>query len=65
MIYLNKMCSSYDESFLSLSDDLAWLSAVYLESRYPDDFEDIDRQDAEKALEIAVNFENFISKKFY
>jgi len=63
LLRLNKRCEVYDEDFKMLKDDLSWLSSMYLESRYPDDFEDIDIEDAEKALKIADKAEQFILKK--
>lgn len=63
LVFLNKMCSSHDVAFKNWNEDLAWLSAVYIESRYPDDFEDIDKDDAKKSLEIAGRFESFIKEK--
>lgn len=64
LIILNKLCADTDAAFLDYDNELAWLSAVYIESRYPDDFEDIDKKDAETALKIADRFEKFISEKF-
>ena len=64
LVFLNKKCNEFDSSFGSWNESLAWLSAIYIESRYPDDFEDIDKEDAMKALEIANGFEEFIKDKF-
>lgn len=61
---LNSLCIEIDKDFLKFNADFAWLSAVYIESRYPDDFEDIDKNDAEKALEITNELEKFILTKF-
>ena len=64
LIYLNKMCQKQDSEFSFFDEDFAWLSAVYIESRYPDDFEDIDKKDAELAIEIASRLEEFIKTRF-
>ncbi len=63
LVYLNKSCEQIESTFSVLEENLAWLSAVYIESRYPDDFEDIDKADAEKAIEIATCAEKFILNK--
>ena len=44
--------------------ELMWISIHYLQSRYPDNFEDIDLEDAKRSLEIATKFEKFILPKF-
>lgn len=64
LILLNRICAQVKKDFSSFDERLAWLSSVYIESRYPDDFEDIDRDDAEKALIIASDFEKFILGEF-
>lgn len=63
-IILNKTCSKINKDFLVFEKDFAWLSTVYIESRYPDDFEDIDKEDALTALSIANSFEQVILTKF-
>ena len=35
-----------------------------MQSRYPDNFEDTDLEDAKRSLNIATNFEIFILQKF-
>jgi hypothetical protein len=43
---------------------LTWISVHYLESRYPDNFEDISIEEAKRSLEISIKFEKFILPKF-
>lgn len=64
LIILNKICIKEDKELLKFENEFAWLSIVYIESRYPDDFEDIDKEDAMKALKIANEFESIILAKF-
>ncbi len=64
LLILCKMCENFDQSFLSFEEDLTWLSTNYLQSRYPDNFIDIDLEDAKRALNIATKFEQFIFAKF-
>ena len=63
LLILCKMCERFDETFISFDQELTWVSVQYLQSRYPDDFEDIETEEAEKALRIAVKFEEFILPK--
>jgi HEPN domain-containing protein len=62
LVILIKTCESVEKGLLIFENDVAWLSSVYIESRYPDDFEDIDKSDAERALKIAIKIEQFILK---
>ena len=64
LLILCKHCENYDEAFRSLEENLAWISVNYVQSRYPDNFEDIDLEDAKRALKIATEFEQFILPKF-
>lgn len=64
LLILCKMCERFDETFISFNEELTWVSVQYLQSRYPDDFEDIEIEEAEKTLGIAVKFEEFILPKF-
>ncbi len=50
LLILCKLCEEIDEAFISLESDLNKLSVNYKEARYPGDFEDIDLEDANKAL---------------
>ncbi len=53
-----------DEKFREFEEEVNWLSINYIQSRYPDSFEDIDKEDAIKALKVASRFEQFILPKF-
>ncbi len=64
LLILCKLCSEVDETFKSFEDALNELSLSYRGARYPDDFEDLDLQDANNALKIADQFQKFISLKF-
>lgn len=64
LLILCKKCENYDETFLQFEEELTWISIHYLQSRYPDNFEDIDLEDAKRALDIAMKFEIFILLKF-
>ena len=65
LLILCKACENYDQAFLSFEEDLAWVGANYMQSRYPDNFEDTDAEDAKRALNIASKFEESILPKFY
>jgi HEPN domain-containing protein len=64
LLILCKKCEKYDEGFVSFEEDLTWISVHYLQSRYPDNFEDISLKEAERSLEIATKFEKFILPLF-
>ncbi len=64
LLILCKISENYDETFLAFEKDLTWVSVNYMQSRYPDNFEDIDLEDAKQALNIATKFEKFILPKF-
>lgn len=64
LLILCKRCEKFDESFMLFMEDLTWVSVQYLQSRYPDDFEDIELEDTKKTLEIAIKFEEFILPEF-
>jgi HEPN domain-containing protein len=64
LLFLCKKCENYDKTFLQLEEELTWISIHYLQSRYPDNFEDIDLEDAKRSLEIATKFEKFILPEF-
>ena len=64
LLILCKISENYDEAFLAFEEDVTWVSVNYMQSRYPDNFEDIDIEDAKRALSIATKFEIFILPKF-
>ena len=64
LLVLCRICGQFDQEFLNYEKNLSWISISYLQSRYPDNFEDIDIEDAKRSLEIATKFEKFILPKF-
>ena len=64
LLILCKRCEKFDDTFISFNEDLTWVSVQYLQSRYPDDFDDIEEEEANQALRIAMKFEEFILPKF-
>lgn len=56
-------CVKIDTSFKSLKDDAGFLNQFYIESRYPDDYIEFSRNDAEKAFISATKIKNFILEK--
>jgi HEPN domain-containing protein len=64
LLILCKTCENYDQTFLSFEENLTWVGVNYIQSRYPDNFEDTDLEDAKRALNIATEFEIFILPKF-
>lgn len=63
LLILCKISENYDETFLTFEEHLTWVSVNYMQSRYPDNFEDIYLEDAKRALDIAIKFEIFILPK--
>ncbi len=60
---LLKTCVDVDVSLQQLSDAGAFLDQFYIESRYPDDYVEFNRKDAEKAFEAAKQIKEFILEK--
>ncbi|MCB9492718.1 MAG: HEPN domain-containing protein [Epsilonproteobacteria bacterium] len=61
--YLLKICCESDADFLALKDDVKKLNPFAIHSRYPDDYFDIDRGEAEDAIETAKRVFDFIQMK--
>jgi len=64
LLFLCKRCENYDRNFSQFAEELTWISVHYLDSRYPDNFEDISIEEAKRSLEISIKFEKFILPKF-
>jgi HEPN domain-containing protein len=64
LLILCKISEKFEDTFLTFEEDLTWVSVNYMQSRYPDNFEDADLEDAKRALDIATKFEIFILPKF-
>ncbi|MDP2741496.1 MAG: HEPN domain-containing protein [bacterium] len=56
-------CTKIEASFNALQDDARFLNQFYIESRYPDDYIEFSRNDAEKAFTSATKIKNFILEK--
>lgn len=56
-------CENIDRSFKNFHDAATFLSQFYIESRYPDDYIEFGRKDAEKALRAGEKIKEFILKK--
>lgn len=56
-------CIAIDPTFESLREAARFLNQFYLESRYPDDYIEFQRIDAEKASDTAIHIKEFVLKK--
>lgn len=56
-------CKNRDPSFAELQDSARFLSQFYTESRYPDDYVEFSREDAEKAFDAALRIKEFVLNK--
>ena len=56
-------CKDVDASFESLRDATHCLAQFYVESRYPDDYIEFHRGDAEKAFDAALRIKAFVVEK--
>jgi HEPN domain-containing protein len=56
-------CVEIDSTFESLRDDTRFLGAFYVESRYPDDYVEFSKIDAEQAYKAATRIKNFVLEK--
>jgi len=56
-------CKNIDPSFEELQDDARFLDQFYTESRYPDDYIESSREDAEGGYEAAKRIKEFILSK--
>lgn len=57
------ICIDINRHFESLKKDAQFLSQFYTESRYPDDYVEFKRKDAEDALESAKKIKEFVLEK--
>jgi|SRR5690242_4950290 len=46
LLILCKKSEKYNSGFNSFEEELTWISVHYLQSRYPDNFEDISKEDS-------------------
>jgi HEPN domain-containing protein len=57
------ICININQSFESLEKDAQFLSQFYTESRYPDDYIEFQREDAEEAFDAAQKIKEFVLEK--
>jgi HEPN domain-containing protein len=60
---INNICIGLDRDFQELSDFAELLSGYAVEIRYPGDFIECSIEEAEKAVEMAKVFKNFVLRK--
>jgi HEPN domain-containing protein len=60
LVELIKLCSKIEKGFLKFLEDGTFLSQYYIRTRYPVEYPPATRNEAEKSLEIAKRFINFI-----
>jgi len=56
-------CKKYDKSFSKLSKEALKLSDYYIETRYPGDYFECSRKEAEEAYRMAKKIKRFILSK--
>jgi len=56
-------CKNVDTSFSELKDSAIFLNQFYIESRYPDDYIEFSREDAEKACQAVLRIKEFVLEK--
>lgn len=56
-------CIKINQSFTGLQDSALYLGRFYVESRYPDDYIEFTREDAEKGLKSALRIKEFVLEK--
>ncbi len=60
---LLQSCIKIDQSFEIFRDNTQYLTRFYIESRYPDDYVEFTREDAERGLEAAIRIKDFVLEK--
>jgi HEPN domain-containing protein len=60
---LVSICIDIDKRFELLKEDAQFLSQFYTESRYPDDYIEFQREDAEEAFGAAQRIKEFVLEK--
>lgn len=59
LVALSKICEQVNERFKQFEREFAWMNNVYINTRYPGDFEDYDKETALIGLSLATKFEDF------
>ena len=60
---LLELCLGIDEAFSVLRNEAGTLSAMYTESRYPDDYVDFKKEDAQEAFVAACRVKDFVLER--
>ncbi len=63
LLTLMGLCRSHDEEFLRIADALKFLDDYAVETRYPDDWREIPREEAARALHEAESVLGFVRGK--
>lgn len=63
LILLLGECRKLDQDFVKLEEALVYLAKFYIQSRYPDDFIQFSRPEAEKALQFGRQIKDFVQDK--
>ena len=63
LILLLVECKKVNPSFVELEEAMAYLAKFYIQSRYPDDFIQFSRTEAEQALRFGNLIKDFIQGK--
>lgn len=61
--YLLDVCITIDNSFESLKEYMFYLTRFYIETRYPGNIPEFNKNEAEKALSAALEIKKFILEK--
>lgn len=60
---LTELCKKIDSSFIELKDDVIFLNAFYVPTRYPGDYPDFTWKDAEEAYRAASRVKEFVLER--
>ena len=63
LLKLTELCLKIDKKFKEIKDDIIFLNAFYVPTRYPGDYPEFSWQEAKQALESATRIKNFILSK--
>ena len=60
LLRLTELCMKIDKSFEEIKEDAIFLTAFYIETRYPADYPEFGWKDAEDAFETATRIKEFV-----
>jgi len=63
LLKLTEICLEIDKKFKEIKDDVIFLNAFYVPTRYPGDYLEFSWQEAKQAFEAATRIKNFILSK--